>query len=184
MKKILGVVGSPRKNGNTDILVSKVLEGARAEEATTNIIRLGDLNIKECDGCHACWSGKRCTKNDDMCNLYSEIIESDLIILGTPVYWYGPTALMKGFIDRLVYFNNPQNRRLIKDKSVALVIPFEEEDPETVAPVIAFFERCFTYLELNLVAKLVVPGVGRRGEVVGREDWLREAYGLGRRWGS
>lgn len=184
MKKILGVVGSPRKNGNTDILVSKVLEGASSEGAATNIIRLGDQIIKECDGCHACWNGKGCTKNDDMNDLYSGIIQSDVIIFETPVYWYGPTALMKGFVDRLVYFNSNQNRRLIKDKSVALVIPFEEVDIETVAPVIDFFERCFSYLELNLVAKLVVPGVSRRGEVAERGDCLRGAYELGRRLGS
>jgi multimeric flavodoxin WrbA len=184
MKKILGIVGSPRKNGNTDILVSKALEGARAEGAITNIRRLGDLSIKECDGCHVCWSGKGCAKNDDMCNLYAEVIQSDLIVLGTPVYWYGPTALMKGFIDRLVYFNGARNHGLIKGKSVILVIPFEEESMEAAVPVIDFFERCFTYLDLNMAAELVVPGVSRKGEVSKREDWLKKAFELGLIWGK
>jgi len=184
MKKVLGVVGSPRKKGNTDILVSKVLEGARTEGAATHIIRLGDLSIKECDGCHVCWNNKPCTKKDDMANLYSEIIQSDLIILGTPVYWYGPTALMKGFIDRFVYFNCPQNRELIQGKSVMIVVPFEETDIETVTPVIAFFERCFTFLDLNFVAKLVVPGVSYRGEVATWEEQLKKAYELGLKWGG
>lgn len=66
MKKILGVVGSPRKDGNTDLLVAQVLAGAESEGALTNLVRLGDLSIKACDGCHVCWDGKQCPKNDDM----------------------------------------------------------------------------------------------------------------------
>ena len=76
--------------------------------------------------------------------------------MGTPVYWYGPTALMKGFIDRWVYFNGPGNRDQVRGKSLVIVVPYEEEGPEVVAPVVGFFERCFEYLEMNLVGKLIV----------------------------
>ena len=62
MPKILGIVGSPRKKGNTHILVSKMLEGAEAEGAETDILLLGKLEIRECTGCHACWKGKRKSK--------------------------------------------------------------------------------------------------------------------------
>jgi hypothetical protein len=110
-KKVLGVVGSPRKNGNTHILVSRILEGAEKQGAAAETIFLNDLNIRECNGCHACWRGKRCSKKDDMRDIYPKIIESDVIVFGTPVYWYGPTALMKGFMDRFVYFNCPENRK-------------------------------------------------------------------------
>lgn len=96
MKTILGVVGSPRRKGNTHILVSRILEGAKKEGAATEIIFLNDLTIRECDGCHVCWKGRKCSKKDDMNNIYPKIIQSDVIIFGTPVYWYGPTALMKG----------------------------------------------------------------------------------------
>ncbi|HZD60654.1 MAG TPA: flavodoxin family protein [Anaerolineae bacterium] len=68
--KMLGVVASPRKKGNTHILVSKTLDGAKAEGATTEIIFLNDLNIRECNGCHSCWKGKPCSKKDDMNKLY------------------------------------------------------------------------------------------------------------------
>jgi multimeric flavodoxin WrbA len=181
MKKIIGVVGSPRKNGNTDILVAKVLAGAESVGVTTNLVRLGDLSIKECDGCHVCWNGKRCSKNDDMGDLYRKIIESDLIVLGTPVYWYGPTALMKGFIDRLVYFNCPVNRAQVKGKPVVIVIPYEEEGSEVAAPVVGFFEKCCEYLEMKLVFKLIVLGVCSRGEVLEKESYLKEAFELGKR---
>ena len=124
MKTILGVVGSPRRNGNTDVLVSHVLKGARAAGAQTETLYLGDLTIQECDGCHACWQGPVCPKRDDMDAVYPKIIASDAIIFGTPVYWYGPTALMKGLIDRFVYFNCPENRVKIRGKSAAIVVPF------------------------------------------------------------
>lgn len=181
MKKVLGVVGSPRRNGNTHILVSRILEGAREEGAITDILFLNDLNIQECDGCHVCWKSKQCSKNDDMNNIYPKIIESDVIIFGTPVYWYGPTALMKGFIDRLVYFNCPENRARIKGKSAVIAVPFEEENPETAALLVTFFEKCLQYLQMNLVGKIVVPEVGRKGEILGKGDRLEEGYELGRR---
>ena len=181
MRRILGVVGSPRKNGNTHVLVSAMLEAAGEAGATTETLLLGDLTIRECDGCHACWSDKPCTKDDDMNDVYPSIIASDVIVFGTPVYWYGPTALMKAFIDRLVYFNCPENRAKIVGKSAVIVVPFEEDDPQTASLLIAFFERCLGYLQMDLVGKIIVPGVTRRGEVRDRSDRIEEARQLGRR---
>ncbi len=179
MKRILAVVGSPRRNGNTHILVSKIAEGARAKAAIVDELFLGELNIKECDGCHVCWEGKDCSKNDDMLAIYPKIIQSDVIIFGTPVYWYGPTALMKAFIDRFVYFNCPENREKIKGKSAVIAVPFEEEDPETARPVVEFFQKCFDYLQVNLVGKIIVPGVSAKGEIRRKPECLHEAYELG-----
>ena len=65
MKKVLGIVGSPRKKGNTHILVSRILEGAETEGATTDLVLLSKLKIRECNGCHACWKGNSCAKRDD-----------------------------------------------------------------------------------------------------------------------
>ena len=93
MKRILGIAGSPRKNGNTHLLVSKILEGAKEAGASAECLFLEDLNIKECDGCHVCWQGKGCSKKDDMNFIYPKLIESDVIVFGTPVYWYGPIGL-------------------------------------------------------------------------------------------
>ena len=181
MKSILGVVGSPRRDGNTHVLVSTVLEAAEQQGAAVEPLFLGDLTIAECDGCHACWDGKQCSKDDDMNAVYPKLIESDVIIFGTPVYWYGPTALMKAFVDRLVYFNCPENRAKIRGRSAAVVVPFEEKDPETAAPVVAFFQKCLDYLEMDLVGRLLVPGVTRRGEVLEKSETLREARELGRK---
>jgi len=180
MPKILGIVGSPRRNGNTHILVSKILEGAREEGAVVETVFLGELDIQECDGCHACWEGKTCSKKDDMNGLYTKIIESDGIVFGTPVYWYGPTALMKGLVDRFVYFNCPENRARIRGKSAIIAVPLEEENPETAALVVAFFEKCFRYLEMKLAARIIVPGVSGKGEILGKKSRLEEAHKIGR----
>jgi len=181
VKKILGVVGSPRRNGNTHILVSRILEGAKEAGAAAEILLLNGLSIAECDGCHVCWEGKGCSKSDDMSDIYQKIIEGDVIVFGTPVYWYGPTALMKGFMDRFVYFNCPANRGRIIGKWGVIAVPFEEENPETAALVVAFFERSLAYLGMELVGKIIVPGVGRKGEILEKAESLEEGYKLGRR---
>jgi multimeric flavodoxin WrbA len=181
VNKVLGIVGSPRKKGNTHILVSRILEGAEAEGATTETVLLGKLKIRECDGCHACWKGKPCAKRDEMNDLYPKIVESDAVVFGTPVYWYGPTALMKGFIDRFVYFNCPENRDKVRGKLAAIAVPYEEENPETAEPVVTFFEKSLAYLEMNLIGKVVVPGVSDKGDVLQKEEALAKAYELGQK---
>ncbi len=181
MKSVLGIVGSPRRKGNTHILVSRILEGARAEGAATDILFLDKLNIRECDGCHVCWKGEPCSKNDDMNELYPKIADSDVLLFGTPVYWYGPTALIKAFLDRFVYFNCPENRSKVRGKSAALAIPFEEESPETAELVVKLFEKSFKYLEMNLAGQVLAPGVGGKGEILKKEKSLAAAYELGRK---
>jgi len=181
MRRVLGIVGSPRRNGNTHILVSRILEGAAEQGAATDVLFLDDLEIRECDGCHACWRGKECSKQDDMNALYPRIIEADALVFGTPVYWYGPTALMKGFVDRFVYFNCPENHAGIRGKRAAIAVPYEEEGIEMAGLVVAFFEKSLAYLEMHLIGKVLVPGVGSKGDVLNKAESLAEARELGGR---
>jgi multimeric flavodoxin WrbA len=180
MNKILGIVGSPRRNGNTHILVSKILEGAKDAGGKAELLFLKDMNIRDCDGCHACWKGKPCSKKDDMNGIYPKIIESDIIVFGTPVYWYGPTAIMKAFLDRFVYFNCSRNREKINGKAAVIAIPFEEENPEAADLLVRMFEKSLDYLEMNIAGKILAPGVTLRGEIVKKAGVLKEGYELGR----
>ncbi len=180
MPHILGIGGSPRGNGNTHILVSHILDGAREAGAATELVLLKDLSIQECDGCHACWHGRPCPRGDDMDGLCLKLIQADAIVLGTPVYWYGPTALMKAFIDRLVYFNCPENRAKIRGKPVAIAVTLEEPNPETASLLMTFFQKCLAYLELPLAAAIVVPGLVRKGGIAEKPDRLEEARRIGR----
>ena len=179
--EILGIMGSPRRNGNTDILLSWALAGAEQAGATTKIIQLKELTINECDGCLACWKNAPCPKQDDMNPLYEKITASDAYIFATPVYWYGPTALMKGFIDRWVYFNAPDNRTKIRGKSAALLVPYEETDPINGEAVSQFFQRSLSYLEMKLIGELLVGDVGPKGAVKAIPELELAARRLGER---
>ncbi|MCC7572295.1 MAG: flavodoxin family protein [Candidatus Methanofastidiosum sp.] len=180
MTKVLGIIGSPRRNGNTHILVNRVLEGAENQGAETGSLFLNDFIIKECDGCHACWKGLECAKKDDMNGFYQKIIDSDILVFGTPVYWYGPTAIMKAFIDRFVYFNCPENREKIRGKSAVVTIPFEEDDEKASLATVEIFEKSFGYLEMNLTDVLLAPGVGEKGAILEKKIILERAYNIGK----
>ncbi len=181
MANILVVVGSPRKGGNTEILLSRIAEGAASAGTSVETIHLGDLQIRECDGCHACWRGRRCSKDDDMRDIYAKIAACETIVFGTPVYWYGPTALMKAFIDRFVYFNCQTNRSMVRGKRAVVAIVLEETHEETWRPLIEFFEKSLGYLEMNFAGTIVVPGVGDKGAIRQQPQRLEEAYSLGGR---
>ena len=102
--KILGIIGSKRKNGNTSILANKALEAAKLEGAEVESIYLGEHNIKGCTGCQGCEGNYKCVINDDMQKIYPKLIEADAIILGSPTYFYNVTSDVKAFIDRCYCF--------------------------------------------------------------------------------
>ena len=179
MSRFLGIVGSPRHNGNTHILVNKVLEGAAQAGAEVDTLLLGDRAIRECDGCQLCWKGEHCPKADDMVEIYPRIIAANVLIFGTPVYWYGPTGLMKLFIDRFVFFNCASHRDWIAGKSAVLVVPFEETDLDTARPLVEMFEKSLAYLQMSLAARIIVPGVSARGQVSSKPEVLQEAFNVG-----
>jgi multimeric flavodoxin WrbA len=181
LKRVLGIMGSPRRNGNTHVLVSEILRGARERDAYTEMLFLADLDIGDCNGCHQCWGGAKCPKGDDMLGLYPKIIASDVLVFGTPVYWYGPTALMKLFIDRFVYFNCPDNRKKIRGKKAVIAAPFEDESLDTASLLVRFFEKSLAYLEMELVGTLLVPRMTKPGEVKEKKKHMRKARELGRR---
>ena len=156
-----------------------MMEGVKAAGGAGEIICLVEYNINDCDGCHSCWKGNECSKNDDMNDLYLKINESEVIIFGTPVYWYGPTAIMKAFLDRFVFYNCPENRQLLKGKSAIIVIPFEEKNEETARPLVDMFKKSLKYLEIPLIEKLIVPGVYQKADVLKFDDVMENAYKIG-----
>jgi len=116
-----------------------------------------------------------------MRDVYAKIAACETIVFGTPVYWYGPTALMKAFIDRFVYFNGETNRLMVRGKRAVVAIVLEETHEETWRPVVEFFEKSLGYLEMNLAETIVVPGVGDKGAIRQQPQRLEEAYSLGGR---
>ena len=180
MKKVLGIVGSPRKGGNTHILVSQILKGAREMGARTELISLGKLKIRECDACHICWETEVCRINDGMKGIYRKLMDSDCIILATPMYWFGPSVSMKALIDRLVYFDCSKNVDKIKGKEVVLATVQAGEDPNTANPLRRMLKMTVDYLGMKLKGKIIVPGVAEKGAIKKKKRKLREALNLGR----
>ncbi len=101
MRKVLILMGSPRRNGNTAKLAAAFARGAKDGGAAVTEIVLREKTIGDCRGCSACRSsGGRCVQRDDMREVYAALEENDVIVLASPVYFYTWTSLMKRVIDR------------------------------------------------------------------------------------
>ena len=99
---ILGLSGSPRRDGNTDLLVREALRllGEKTG-AATEFVRVAERHIQPCRGCRACMQLGHCAiQDDEFEGLMVRLFAADLLILGAPVYWLGPPGVMKNFIDR------------------------------------------------------------------------------------
>jgi multimeric flavodoxin WrbA len=113
---VLGVAGSPRRGGNTETLLDEVLRGAMDAGAETEKVVLAQSNIGPCRACNACSRTGICIQDDDMGAIIEKMKASRVWVLATPVYWWGPTAQMKAFIDR--WYSIP--RVIFKGKRIIL----------------------------------------------------------------
>ncbi|MFC1937022.1 flavodoxin family protein [Chloroflexota bacterium] len=98
--KVLGITGSPRRGGNTDLLLEAVMKGAASKGAEVKTIVLNNLKITPCQHCDACMEAGNCRIQDDMQMVYRELEAADRIVLASPIQFMGLTAQMKGMIDR------------------------------------------------------------------------------------
>ena len=101
--KVIGIVGSPRKNGNTELLTKHTLKAISEEGLDTELIRLAGLEIKPCTACMACKEKEICSIKDDLFPLYLRMKEADGIILASPVYFGSATSLIKALMERAGY---------------------------------------------------------------------------------
>ncbi|NYT01190.1 MAG: flavodoxin family protein [Methanosarcinales archaeon] len=173
--RVLALVGSPRVDGNTDMLVEELLQGARASNHDCQKLYLYHYDILPCLDCRRCKQGSFvCSLKDEMDELYPLLEAADLIVFGTPVYWYGPTGKMKLFIDRLRPFI--ASKRL-KGKAGLLVSP-SEEGAEGCRPLVEMFRSSLDYLEMEFAGSLLAKAY-EKGEVAASHDDMQRAYRLG-----
>jgi multimeric flavodoxin WrbA len=99
--KVLGLFGSPRRGGNTDLLLEEMLKGAEEEGAQIERIIISGLKFSPCIECHGCDETGECVLDDDMEKVYPKLLEADWIILASPIFFYGVTAWTKALIDRV-----------------------------------------------------------------------------------
>lgn len=173
--KILALIGSPRKGGNTDILVDQILQGGKTKGHTSEKLYLYDYAISPCIDCRNCKKGDYvCTVNDSMQEIYPKMQAAELIIFGTPLYWFGPSGQMKLLMDRMRPF--VANGKL-KGKKCVIVVPSQLEI-EVSNPLVEMFRLTFDLLDMKFVDKILAQAADK-GEIRKNEKALKQAYELG-----
>jgi len=187
--QILGVSGSPRRGGNSDLVLEAILAGASEGGADTEVLCLSSMEMSSCIGCERCRKDKVCTRfEDDLTPFYPKISLAGGIVLVTPVYNYNVTAWMKAFIDRLYCFydfddEHPRgwsSRLAEQGKAATLAIVAEQIDPKDLGVTLEAMRLPMEALGYRIAGELAVPGVFEAGVVGDRPEVLGQAAGLGR----
>ncbi len=164
--KVMGFIGSPRKEGNTAWIVNKILDGAKEQGAETRSWYFSDLDIKPCRGCLGCHKGDRnrgCVIDDDMQKLYGALEQADLLVLGSPIYMGQMSAQAKIFTDRLFAQISPRFSPHFKENAVKkkLVLVFTQGNPDTgmFQVYFGYTKHMFQLLEFDVKGVHVVAGM-------------------------
>ncbi len=186
--KVLAIVGSPRKAGNTDIMVEQVLEGAEECGAEARKIYLNELKVGCCQACGHCstakpWDG--CAMKDDMIAVHEALKWCDAFVIGTPIHFFGPSSQTHVFIDRLyclIRSDQDGDRHALRGKRLGLVIAFGGTDPFSsgASNAYAIFRDIAHFFGIKLVG-VVYGSAMDWGEITEKETVLDEARELGRR---
>ena len=179
MMRILGVVGSPRVEGNTERVVAEALKAAEEDGAETELLRLADRDVKPCDACLSCRKTGECRIPDDFNPVFEKMAQADGIILASPVYFSSATPQMKAVIDRAGYLSIAKGRVFENKVGGAIAVARRAGQNFTFAQLLFFF----------LHQGMIVPGstywnvaFGRnRGDVDKDEEGLRTARNLGKK---
>lgn len=180
-RRVLAFVGSPRVGGNTDVLVDEVLRGAEESGAITDKVYLSRCKIGPCHACDGCADTGICIQRDDMDDLLKRMGQSDIWVLGTPVYWWGATAQFKLFLDRwYAPWHGTEPKRVFHDRKIVLVVTMGDSDPTTADPTLGMFKRSLAYIGLDLAATVLAPGVHTLGEASELHELMEKAREAGR----
>jgi len=166
---ILVLLGSPRKNGNTEMLADAFIEGAQKSGNTVEKVCLRELKINGCLGCGYCKRNNgQCLQKDDMEGVYKLINEADMLVLATPVYFYTMSAQLKAAIDRL-YAKHNFEMRIRK----CALLSAAADDESVFDALIKTYEDIAGYLKWQDIGKVLVHGVSAKGEILGNEGLLK-----------
>ena len=180
-KKVVIVMGSPRKNGNSTTLAQRVAKGAEAAGAEVESFYLHEMDIKPCDACDICLedSSKDCIIDDDMQNLYPKLRQADALVIASPIYCFTVAAQTKLFLDRCYGLGGPQGNAL-KGKRIGIVLTYGDSDPFDSGAVNAMrtFQDIFAYIGSPIVS-MVYGSASKAGEIKANRDLMEKAYKMG-----
>ena len=184
--KVLGVLGSPRRGGNTEILLDEALRGAADHGGSCEKVVLRDLKITPCLEIYKCAKDGVCAIQDDMQDLFPKIEQTERLIIASPIFFYSVSAWSKAMIDRcqslwakkyiLKLPVSPVNHR--KGAFISVGATRGKKLFDGVRLTIKYF---FDAIDVTYSDELLVPGVDEKGEVRKQEEALQQAYELGRR---
>lgn len=173
-KKVLILSGSPRKNGNSDILCDEFMRGAAENGNIVEKIRVAEMNLEYCRACYACSDTGSCVIKDDMSEILQKMIDADVLVLASPVYFYSIDAQLKTLIDRTV-----SRWTEVKNKEFYYIMTAADNGSEAMETTLACFRG---YVDCVNGAKEmgVVYGVGvyEKGEIKDTKA-MKEAYEMG-----
>lgn len=184
--RVLGVAGSPRKNGNTDLLLTEVLAGASSAGGQTKLIRLVEYDVGPCRHCDGCLKTGECIVQDDMQWIISDLRNVDRLVMASPVFFMGLSAQIKAMIDRC------QCLWVMKDMlglSVATNCHGERKGlflstggtsyPGLFQPSLATIKAVFAVLDIEITGELTFRGIDEKGVIVNHPTALRDAFAAG-----
>jgi len=183
--RVLGIMGSPRRGGNTDILLDQVLAGAREVGGEVEKVRVAELAISPCREIYACLKDAKCAIRDDMTRLYDKLMEADRIAFASPIFFYGLTSQAKAVVDRCQALWVGTHRlgmlesetRVRKGVFVSVGATRGTKLFDGAVLTVRYF---FDAIGVEYVGELLVRGVDEKGEIRRHPDVLEQALRLGR----
>ena len=174
-KKVLILSGSPRKNGNSDLLCNEFLRGAQDAGHTVEKIRVQEKKVACCLACYACKETGVCTIRDDMEQIMQQIIDCDVLVLASPVYFYSIDAQLKTVIDRTVC-----RWTEVCDKEMYYIMTAADEERSSMDTTLACFRGYADCIE-GAIEKGVLYGTGvYEAGAVRQTGLMQQAYKMGK----
>ena len=186
MKKVIAFSGSPRKNGNSVLILNEFIRGVYKNNSPVTYIDVNEANIKNCTGCLRCNLLKRCSlRDDDWAEISEGILSSDVIVFASPVYFHHVAAPLKKMIDRFRSFvyvqiteeglNHTPHQMWSKD--FVLILCMGSSNDEDAQPVIQLFRFITSILGPgNKLHVITATRLGVTNQVIKTEDELRVLY--------
>ncbi|MDR3215670.1 MAG: flavodoxin family protein [Bacilli bacterium] len=179
MKKFFVLSGSPRPKGNSNQLADQFIKGAKDAGHEVISINAYQINLKPCLGCNACWSkGKPCILDDDNELLKEAMFDTDVIVLVSPLYWFGFSGQMKLVIDKLYPFIpkiSPQPSQIKESYLISCCFNAHESEYDSLRNV---YHQMNEYMGWTSKKELLVNNMVSFGDI-NKTKYLEEAYQLG-----
>lgn len=174
-KKVLILLGSPRKGGNSDLLCDEFMRGAVESGHEVEKIRVQEKKVAYCTACYVCRDAGVCAIKDDMADIMQKMIDCDVLVLASPVYFYSIDAQLKAVIDRSVC-----RWTEVKNKEMYYIMTAADDDKASMETTLACFRGYADCVE-GAVEKGVIYGTGvyHAGEVKSKKV-MQEAYEMGK----